>query len=421
MRFTLYGINFAPELTGIGKYSGEMADWLAQRGHAVSVVTAPPYYPQWAVLPGYSGRRYASERWGATGDVSVIRSPLWVPSKVSGKTRLLHLLSFAVASAPALLWSLLRRRPDVLFVVAPTLMSLPVALVLGGLLRIPVWLHVQDFEVDAMFDMGVVRASGRVARWAYAIERFLMRRCDRVSSISVRMCERLVAKGVAPGRVVMFPNWVDVSAIHPLTGANAYRAQFGLGDRDTLVLYSGNLGEKQGLEVVLDAAEKLAGRPDIRFVIAGDGAARARLQARAQGLANVRWLPLQPMERLNELLNAADIHVLPQRGDCADLVMPSKLTGMLASGRATVGTAVPDSQLGQVLETCGVRVEPDDAVLLASALQGLADDSERRGRIGAAGREFAIAKMSREAILREVEGRLMGEATEAQSRVSSSR
>jgi len=224
----------------------------------------------------------------------------------------------------------------------------------------------------------------------------------------VRMCERLVAKGVEPARVVMFPNWVDVSAIHPLTGANAYREQFGLAHHDTLVLYSGNLGEKQGLEVVLDAAEKLAARPDIRFVIAGDGAARARLQARAQGLANVRWLPLQPMERLNELLNAADIHVLPQRGDCADLVMPSKLTGMLASGRATVGTAVLDSQLGQVLEGCGVRVEPDDAGLLAAALLSLADDSERRGRIGAAGREFAIAKMSREAILREVEARLTG-------------
>lgn len=406
MRLTLYGINFAPELTGIGKYSGEMAEWLAGRGHEISVVTAPPYYPQWSVLEGYSGRRYASESWGPGGRVNVLRAPLWVPHRVTGKTRLLHLLSFAVGSAPALLWSLVRRRPDLLFVVAPTLMAVPVGLLAAGLLRVPVWLHVQDFEVDAMFDMGVVRASGRVSRWAFAFERFLLRRFDRVSSISVKMCERLVAKGVAAERVVMFPNWVDVSAIHPLQGANRYREQFGLEAGDTLVLYSGNLGEKQGLEVLLDAAERLVHRSDLTFVIAGDGAARARLQARAATLANVKWLPLQPMSLLNELLNAADIHVLPQRGDCADLVMPSKLTGMLASGRATVGTAVLESQLGQVLAACGVRVEPDDAAALTDALSALADDPPRRARIGEAGRAFAMAKMSREAILREAESAL---------------
>jgi colanic acid biosynthesis glycosyl transferase WcaI len=174
-----------------------------------------------------------------------------------------------------------------------------------------------------------------------------------------------------------------------------------------VVLYAGNLGEKQGIEMLVEAARRLAHRPEIRFVIAGDGAARTRLQTLATGLDGVRWVPLQPAERLNELLNAADIHVLPQRGDAADLVMPSKLTGMLASGRPTVGTARAGTQLGDALDQCGVRVPPDDGEALAAALGSLASDLDRRLALGHAGRAFAVATMSNDAILERAEAAML--------------
>lgn len=405
MKVLIYGINFAPELTGIGKYSGEMAQWLSTRGHAVEVVTAPPYYPAWQRAAGYPAWGYQHEAWGDGGRVAVTRCPLWVPAQPSAVKRLLHLLSFAMSSAPAL-WRALGRRPDVVMVVVPTLFSLPAAALAARHFKVPVWLHVQDFEVDAMLGMGMVGGGGGLSGLAYRFERWCLRQADRASSITPKMVQRLLAKGVAADRARLFPNWVDLGAVFPLPRPNAFRRELGLADDDVLVLYSGNMGEKQGLELVVEAAGLLQHLPHIHFVLAGDGGARARLMSQAQGLARLQWLPLQPLERLNLILNAADIHVLPQRADAADLVMPSKLTGMLASGRATVGTATLDTQLGEVLERCGVRVDPGDAGALAQALEALALDAVRREALGAAGRVYAEEALAQDAILLRMEAEL---------------
>lgn len=409
MKLLIYGINFSPELTGIGKYSGEMALWLARRGHEVSVVTAPPYYPAWKRTAGYPVWSYKKENWGEMPEVSVTRCPLWVPTQPSGLKRLLHLISFAVSSAPVL-WRALRDpvcRPDVVILVVPTLFTAPAALWLGRRYGVPVWLHVQDFEVDAMLGMGIVGGGGGLASLAYRFERWCLRGATVASSISAKMVERLLTKGVSAQRAALFPNWVDLSSVYPLPRPNAFRDQLGLAESDVLVLYSGNMGEKQGLELVIEAAHQLQKVPGLRFVLAGDGGARERLMTQAKGLTNLQWLPLQPADRLNLMLNAADIHVLPQRADAADLVMPSKLTGMLASGRATVGTATAQTQLGRVLDVCGVRVDPDNAPALAEALYALSQDTTRRTALGAAAREYAIAHLGKDAILAQAEAALL--------------
>lgn len=405
MGLLVYGLNFWPELTGVGKYSGEMALWLAGRSHALRVVTAPPYYPLWQVPAGYTAARYQQQAWGPGGAVAITRCPLWVPKQLTTLRRLLHLASFALSSVPAL-WRALRARPDVLMVVVPTLFSAPLALLLARLFGVPAWLHVQDFEVDAMFDLGMGGRGGWTRRLAMALESAVLTRFDRVSTISPPMVNRLLAKGVSPARCVLYPNWVDLSAVYPMQGPNALRARLGLADDDVLVLYAGNMGEKQGLDLVIDAARALAADPRIRFVLAGSGAARDRLVEDARGLGNVQWLPLQPMERLNEMLNAADIHVLPQRADAADLVMPSKLTGMLASGRATLGTAAVGTQLGQVLDEAGCRVDPGDVPALVAALQRLAGNPALRQSLGQRGRAYAEQHLAQDAIMGRLEVQL---------------
>jgi len=178
VKILIHGINFAPELTGIGKYSGEMAEWLAERGHDVRVVTAPPYYPQWRIAEGYANR------WGREqcGNLGVYRCPLWVPARPSGLKRLLHLASFAVSSFPIML-SQCFWRPDVVMVVEPALMCAPQALLVARLSGARGWLHVQDFEVDVAFDLGMIR-DGWLRKFVSGIEQWLMRRFDRISTLS---------------------------------------------------------------------------------------------------------------------------------------------------------------------------------------------------------------------------------------------
>ncbi|HCZ48134.1 MAG TPA: colanic acid biosynthesis glycosyltransferase WcaI [Gammaproteobacteria bacterium] len=402
MRVLLHCLNFSPEVTGAGKYSGEMAHWLAQRGHSVRVVTAPPYYPQWRIAEGFSRWRHARTR--APNKPDIWRAPLWVPARPSGAKRLLHLFSFALSSLPVMLWQA-AWRPDIVVVVAPTLVTAPAAWITARLSGAKAWLHLQDFELDAAFALGILE-KGHGQRLARRAERALLRRFDRVSTISDNMLARLASKGVDPQRAVLFPNWVDTDTIHPLSTPSPFRHDLGISPDQVVVLYSGNMGRKQGLEILADAARQLRDDPTIRFVLAGAGEGRAQLEAATCGLSNVHWLPLQPTERLNDLLNLADIHVLPQRADAADLVMPSKLTGMLASGRPVVATAAPDTQVARVVAGCGLVSPPEDPAALGAALRELANQPETRRTLGEHARQYAQDHLGRDAILAALEARL---------------
>lgn len=401
MRILVYGLNFTPEPVGIGKYTGEMARWLVARGHQVKVVCAPPYYPDWRIADGYSGWTYRTE---TIDGAEVLRCPLWVPRQVTGFKRVLHLGSFALTS----LIPMLRQRgwrPDVIFAVEPPLFGAIPALLSARLSGAKTWLHVQDFEIDAAFDLGLLR-SERLRRLAFAAERSLMRRFACISTISERMVERALAKTEGKAHCVLFPNWVDTNQIRPLQRPNPFRAELGIPEDAIVLLYSGSMGEKQGLELILDAAREL--RVDIRyqFVMAGSGSAYERLRQQAADLTNMRWLPLQPEERLNAFLNLADIHLLPQKEDAADLVMPSKLTGMLATGRPVIATARPGTQVAEVVKRTGLVVEPGCLPCIVSAIRRLGDDEPGRRRLGAAARAYATDVLERERVLRGFEDQL---------------
>ncbi|RYX88409.1 MAG: colanic acid biosynthesis glycosyltransferase WcaI [Comamonadaceae bacterium] len=398
MKILIYGLNFAPELTGIGKYSGEMAAWLSSRGHDVRVVTAPPYYPAWKVQTGYRATRYQVETWRG---LRVLRCPLWVPANAGGLKRLVHLASFAASSIFGLL-SNWRWKPDVVWLTEPPLFCAPAALGFARLRGAKAWLHIQDYEIDAAFDLGLLRGPS-MRKAVTQGERWLMRNFDRVSTISERMMARSRDKGVDEARLVSFPNWVDVSKIQPLNGPSPYRAELGIPAGAVVALYSGNMGAKQGLEMLAETAAQLQGYPDVYFVFCGGGSGRADLVERCTGLANVQFLDLQPLERISDLLGLADIHLLPQRADAADLVMPSKLTGMLSSGRPVVAGARLDTELGKVAGECGISVPPDDAAAFAAAIASLASQPQRRQELGQRARAFAQAHLDANAILERFE------------------
>ncbi len=372
MKILVYGINYSPELTGIGKYTGEMVEWMASQGHEVRVITAPPYYPEWQVGKHYSSWRYRREEGAAT----VWRCPLYVPKQPSTLKRLIHLGSFALSSFFPLM-AQRRWKPDRIIGVVPTLFCTPGMRLLGKLSGARTLLHIQDYEVDAMLGLGMAGKGkgGKVARLASAFERSGLHNVDYVSTISRSMMNKAQEKGVAAEKVIFFPNWSEVARFRDVAPADvaALRAQLGLAEAHKIVLYSGNIGEKQGLENVIDAAAALSDKP-WQFVIVGQGGGKARLEkmARDRGLQNIQFFPLQSYDALPALLKMADCHLVVQKRGAADAVLPSKLTNILAVGGNAVITAEAHTELGQLctsLPGIAVCVEPESVPALVAGIE----------------------------------------------------
>ena len=213
----------------------------------------------------------------------------------------------------------------------------------------------------------------------FSIEGFILKRSTKVSSISEGMKKKILAKRIDPSRYLMFPNWVDEAVIRPLGKEASLRGEFGLSLADQVILYSGNLGEKQGLEIIISAAKSFVSNRRVKFVICGSGGGKDKLTKMALDaqLDNVLFFPLQPYDKLSNLLAIADLHLVLQKASASDLVMPSKLTGILAAGGCPIVTAMPGTSLYEVIadHNLGILVEPEsESALIAAITDGLAQD-----------------------------------------------
>lgn len=362
----VYCMNYAPEITGVGRYTGELSVAMAARGFRVDVVTTPPHYPGWFARTPYSPWRYRAER---QDGVQVTRCPILLHKAGAGIWRLMAPLSFALSSLPVFLLRALIDRPRVILCVEPTLCVAPAAILAARLLRAKLVLHVQDLEVDAAFAVGHLPSRGALPAIAHFFERVLLKRFDEVVTISDQMAAKLREKGVADSQLRVIRNWVDTTHIFPLQGENTYRAVLGIEHSDFVVQYAGQIGPKQALHVVLEAAERLEHEPGFEFVIAGEGPLKSKLAQRYSGLRNVRFLGLQPEANLNEFLNLADCHVLPQDPAVSELVLPSKLGGMLASGKRIIAMAYSGSEIARFLDGAAELIEPGNVAALVDALR----------------------------------------------------
>ena len=391
MRVVIVSLNYAPEEIGIGPYSTGLARGLVGRGVNVTAITGHPYYPRWKVFPQFVGKAWDRQ---TEHGVNICRCPHYVPARPTGLRRTLHLLSFGLAAfVPALRAALRRRseRPDLVICVVPALFSVPCAWVLARLTGAKLWIHVQDFEIGAAFATGLIKdgALGGFARW---IEKRLLQCGDIVSSISPQMCAKLREQGCDPGRIVEMRNWANAPGRDPDAG-QSYREQWGL-EHKQVVLYSGNIANKQGIDIIVDVARLMAGREDVVFVVCGEGPNRANLEVCAQGLTNIQFHDLQPAERLGQLLGLATIHVLPQLRGTADLVLPSKLANMLASARPVVATADQGTALYEEVEGCGLNIPPGDAEAMAAAIERLLDDEALYARFCAEASRRSLSRWS---------------------------
>ncbi len=394
MKVLIVGLNYSPEMTGIGKYTGELAEWLALNGQNVKVITTPPYYPQWNIQEPYKRFGYQHEQ---LNGVDVYRCPLYVPRRLSSLKRIMHLLSFALSSFPLIVGQIFWR-PDVVINPVPSLFSSPICALVARLSGAKSILHIQDYEIDAMFGLGMA-SHGLVGKFARIFERMVLRSFDRISTISRSMMNRAVTKGVSEDKLIFFPNWSDTSVFRDAKSSETLRNRLGVATGKKMILYSGNIGEKQGLEQVVDAAEYFYESP-YHFVIVGDGAGKENLKALVveRELKNISFSPLLELDELPILLASADCHLVIQRKGVADAVLPSKLTNIMAVGGTAVITAEANTELGILCSKyvdIAERVEPENIDALIAGI----DVALGRGKFNYVAANYAKLNIDKEKVL----------------------
>jgi colanic acid biosynthesis glycosyl transferase WcaI len=404
MRILVLGINYWPELTGIAPFTTGRCEYLAARGHEVIVCTSMPYYPEWRIAPNYKKYFLLREK---HNEVTILRCRSYVPKRANSFRRVLHEGSFVAGS---LLCAFTRKKPDVMLVVSPPLGLGLAAVLLSRRWGIPFVFHVPDLQPDAAVDLGMLPA-GALVRALYALEGFTYRNAALISTLTEAMRQQIISKGIVPGKVKLLADWAAADAFSvPLEGGGSnFRAAYKLDDR-LLVLHCGNMGIKQGLEVVLGAAELSRNDSRIEYLLVGDGAVRTCLQqeAAARKISNVNFMPLQPPAQFIELLAASDVALITQRRTVANVVFPSKTLTLMAAGRPVIASVNRQSEVaGIVMEAgAGLVVEPENPSALHGAIKILMNDPLRRHRMGARAKAFARRHWDRDRSLAVTEAEL---------------
>jgi len=392
LRIAVLCPHFDPDTAPTGVVISRIVHELAARGHELHVVTALPWYREHRIEAGWDGKWVRRERteWGSITRVH--------PFPGTDKRNLLRrALGFVGFSALSGLASLRGGRVDAVVAMSPPLTMGLTAWITQLVRRGPLVFNIQDVFPDAAVETGAIANAHviRVARW---LERVSYHRAAAVTVLSDDLRDNVAAK-VSPSRrsrVHVIPNFVDTEFIRPADRLTAFRSELGIGD-EPVVLYAGNVGFSQSLELVLEAARRF---PGATFVINGDGAARASLQASAADLTNVRFSGYQPKERVPEVLATGDIHLVPLKQGLGRVSVPSKTYSILAAGRPVLAAIDPGTEVPRMLAASGggVAVPPDDPEAFCAALGDLLADRAATAAMGAAGREWVLGAASPAAV-----------------------
>jgi putative colanic acid biosynthesis glycosyltransferase WcaI len=374
--------HFEPDVAPTGVVMSEIVHRFVDAGHELEIVTSLPWYESHAIERGWRGRPVRREKtdWGR-----ITRVHPFPTDKRNIPARAAAFAGFTVLVATYSLFQ--RRRPDVVLAMSPPLTLGLAGWVAARARRVPFVFNVQDIFPDVAVEVGAV-SNPRLIRVLRALERLTYRRADAVTVLSddlrENVEEKLAGRGGTYVRVI--PNFVDSDRITPGPRRNGYRDEFGLGDR-TVVMYAGNLGFSQPLELMVDAARALQHREDLVFVINGGGSARPGLEQSAEGLANLVFVDLQPVDRLPEVLAAADVHVIALRAGLGRSSVPSKLYSILAAGRAVLASVDDGTEVVRVLDASGAgrSVPPEDSAAFTAAIESIvASDLATMGERGRA-------------------------------------
>ncbi len=404
MRILVLAIHYWPEQTGIGAVLTRRCEYLASVGHEVTVCTGMPFYPEWQIHSGYRRKLSFSEEHNG---VIILRSWMWVPEKVTSAKRVLFELSFLASS---LLHAVQSHKPELLFAVSPPLGLGLSAVLLSRWWNIPYVFNVEDLQPDAAADLGMLPRP--VLPVLYCMESMAYRNAELIVTITDGMRKRIAAKGIPAGKVVLVPAAADntVFCVGSVAEAHRFRIDHGL-EGKFIVAHSGNMGVKQGLDVVLDAALQLKEHREIVFLLAGDGAMKSHLKKRAAalGLDNVRFVRVQEKAEFLQMLAAVDLALIVQQSTVSDIVFPSKTVTLLSAARPIVASVSAECEIGSIIRQsgAGVVIEPGNAEALASTIRGLLRNPQERATMSDCGRRYALQHWDETRVLPAFESHLV--------------
>lgn len=396
MRILVVSQNYAPEPTSVGPFTTGLAEHFAEAGHDTVVATTFPHYPQWQWQDGTRRLRLVE----TINGVQVRRLRVILPPRPGSTAwRLVFDMSLGLGMV---LNSVGVATPDVIICGSPPLETAFVGIVLGKMWRRPFVILAQDMPVQAALAVGMLK-SGRIARAALAFEGALYRRAARVVTISDRFFSPLRDLRVRPSAISHIPNWVDTEALSPQRPSPSMRARLGASDDDFLVLHAGNMGQKQALQHVVDAAGSFSNDSGVQIAIVGHGPQVPELRSAIAGrsLLRIRLLPLLAAEEVPAMLAAADALLVSQRAQVVDSVLPSKTLSYMASGRPIIAAVDRLSATADLVlaADCGIVVAPEDAEALAAGIERLHRDPDMCLRMGSNGRKYAVKRFSKGAVL----------------------
>jgi len=390
---TLIGINFYPEDSAIGLYSTQMAEFLAQNHH-VDVITGFPYYPEWEIRKEYLDKpKYLIEK---KENITIYRYKQYVPKNPTFKNRILHLLDFTFGSIPNLFKV---KKSDIVICVVPFTSSIALGLMVAKLRGAKVWVHIQDFEFDAAVESGLAGEKrgikSKIFNGLFWMEKKLLDKADIASTISYGMMDKLKSKTDTP--TYFFPNWVDENFINP----DKSKPHKFLRSDKFKILYSGNIGAKQDWDFFLKVVEHFKNDKGIDFVVVGAGAKKDWFVEQTKEYKNVTHHKPVPYEELPDLLCSADLHILFQKNDVINTVMPSKLLGMMASAVPSLVTGNEKSEVARVFDRSkgGYFFDSNDFEGVTLAIEHLKKDKNLRLTMGKNARSFVIENFSSKKVL----------------------
>ena len=397
LRIAVVCPHFAPDSAPTGVVMTRVVNELVALGHEIHVVTSLPWYAKHRVEPEWQHVRWRTrtrlEPWG-----SVTRlDPFAGDDKRNLLRRAIGFLGFSVTAAVAGVRVARGRRLDAVFVMSPPLTLGVTGWVIARVRRAPLFVNVQDVFPDAAVESGAI-TSRTVIALARRLETWVYARAEVVTVLSDDLADNLRAKVPAhrAWRIRTIPNFVDVEAIRPLDRMTDYRRELGLDDRP-VVMYAGNVGFSQSLDLMIDAARAL---PDVWFVINGDGAARRDLESRASDLPNLVFGDYQPAERLPEVLATGDVHAVLLKRGLGRVSVPSKTYSIMAAGRPIVAAVDPGTEVTRLVERSvgGTCVPPDDSSAFVAAVRDMVSDPDRVRSMGRSARTHVEAEASPTAV-----------------------
>lgn len=390
-RILIIGINYFPEDSAIGLYSTEKAEYLVSKGFDVTVITGFPYYPQWEIRDDYKSKPYLVKE--TINGVKVFRSKQYVPKDPTFIKRIIHLTSFTFGN----FINLFRvNKPDIVISIVPFTTSALLGWFIKKRYKSKHWVHIQDFEFDAAIDSGLLTGNKKVViDLLQSIEKFVLSKADIVSTISFGMIAKLKQKSKT--NTFYLTNWIDTTKF----SSNKIKSHRYLESNAFKILYSGNIGAKQDWGFFIEFLNHVKSIDNVEVIVVGEGAEKDSLLSKIKHHSIVKHYNLVPYEELPSLLSSADLHILFQKTDVIDTVMPSKILGMMASAKPSIVTGNLKSEVATVFKESqgGFYFDDTEMETIIQKIRILKNDKKHSQNIGLNAMDYVNRKFSKTEVL----------------------